>query len=198
MALFVCAIFQANALTYSVTVPAGTNACYIAGEMNDWTHQPMIKVDDTHYTIDLANAKTTQAYKYCSGPGWGYVEKAANGWDIDNRTYGPKDEVKTWTAVFDKNVPDAPLTYQVTVPPGTHCCYIAGGWDNWQKFVEMKQVAPNTFSATFRSNIALKYVYLCGNDWKFMEMKPNVVEPNVRSYSEKDVVSNWNTVKLKN
>ncbi|MBO7291930.1 MAG: lipoprotein, partial [Bacteroidaceae bacterium] len=38
--LFFCAMFalSAMALTYNVTVPAGTNACYIAGDMNGWSH----------------------------------------------------------------------------------------------------------------------------------------------------------------
>jgi hypothetical protein len=35
-------------VTYNVTVPTGTPACYIAGAMNGWSHQAMTKVDDTH------------------------------------------------------------------------------------------------------------------------------------------------------
>lgn len=292
MALFVCAIFQANALTYTVTVPEGTNECFIAGEMNDWTHQPMTKVDDSHFTIDIETATNTQQYKYCSGPSWGYVEMAANGWDIANRKYKTKDVVKGWAAVYDRNVPDIPLTYRVTVPKGTYCCYIlggwdgwknakemtkvddthytltflsnklflynyaagpgsgyiemdpikrrgfdnrhyaendvvarwttvynkaypdaditytvtvpegtkscflAGGWDGWQQFTEMKKVDATTFTVTVKSNIALQYVYLSGPDWKLMEFKPDVTEPHVRSYSTKDVIENWNTLKL--
>lgn len=292
MALFVCAIFQANALTYSVTVPSGTNECFIAGEMNDWIHQPMIKVDDTHYSIEIKTANSAQKYKYCSGPSWGYVEKAANGWDIENRNYNPNDIVKDWAAVFDKNVPDILLTYQVTVPEETKCCYIlggwdgwkeakemdkvddthytltflsnkrllynyssgpgigymemdpvkrqgrenrhysendvvnrwssiydkaypdaditytvtvpvgtnhcflAGGWDGWNQFTEMKKVNSTTFTVTFRSNIAQRYVYLSGADWKWMEFKPDVNEPNIRSYATNDVIENWNSLNI--
>ncbi len=292
MALFVCILFQANALTYSVTVPTGTNACYLAGEMNDWTHQPMTKVDETHFKLELATAVNTQKYKYCSGPSWGYVEKTANGWDIENRKYSPNDEVKSWSAVYDQNKPDGQVTYQVTVPKGTNTCFIiggwdgwreakemtkiddthytltfwsnklylynyaagpgtgylemdpvkrkgldnrhyaesdvvarwasiydnahpdadltytvtvpagtkscflAGGWDGWQQLVEMKKVNATTFTVTFKSNIAQKYIYLSGNNWKLMEMKANVNEPNVRIYSKKDVIENWNTLNL--
>ena len=116
------------ALTYSVKVPTGTNECYIAGEMNNWTHQ---KIDETHYTIDLPNAKTTQQYKYCSGPGWGYVEKNAKGEEIDNRTYSSSDVVESWAVVYDKSQKNEELVFNVTVPPGTKCCYIKGGWDGW-------------------------------------------------------------------
>ena len=55
------------ALTYSVKVPTGTNECYIAGEMNNWTHQKMNKIDETHYTIDLPNVKSigSEAFEGC-------------------------------------------------------------------------------------------------------------------------------------
>ena len=96
---------SAMALTYSVTVPAGTNACYIAGDMNGWSHQEMTKVDDTHYTIDIAGANESQGYKYCSGPGWDYVEKDANGGELSNRTYSADDVVAKWNKVYQPSAP---------------------------------------------------------------------------------------------
>lgn len=55
------------ALTYNVTVPVGTDACYIVGGMNNWSfNNRMTKVDATHFTIDLPNAKETDEYKYWS------------------------------------------------------------------------------------------------------------------------------------
>ncbi len=42
LSLFVFAFAWTNAqVKYTVNVPAGTNKCYIAGEMNGWTHQEM-------------------------------------------------------------------------------------------------------------------------------------------------------------
>lgn len=96
---------SAMALTYNVTVPAGTNACYIAGDMNGWSHQEMTKVDDTHYTIDIAGANESQGYKYCSGPGWDYVEKDANGGELSNRTYSADDVVAKWNKVYQPSAP---------------------------------------------------------------------------------------------
>ena len=74
-------------VTYNVTVPTGTKACYIAGEMNNWTQQAMNKVDETHYTLDIASATTAQQYKYCSGPEWAYEELDASGNQPSNRSY---------------------------------------------------------------------------------------------------------------
>ena len=88
-------------LTYNVTVPDGTKNCYIAGEMNNWTQQLMTKIDDTHYTITLQNGNVNQKYKYCSGPAWDYVEKAADGSEISNRSYSPYDVVASWRAVYN-------------------------------------------------------------------------------------------------
>ena len=90
-----------NSITYNVTVPFGTKCCYIAGEMNNWTQQPMTKVDDTHYTITLQNVNVNQQYKYCSGPGWDYVENDADGFDIINRSYSTNDVVVRWANVYN-------------------------------------------------------------------------------------------------
>ena len=89
-------------VTYNVTVPAGTKACYIAGEMNEWKHQEMTKVDETHYTITIAEATTAMKYKYCSGPDWAYVEMQADGvTDVQDRTYAANDVVEAWKAVYE-------------------------------------------------------------------------------------------------
>ena len=88
-------------VTYNVTVPAGTNACYIAGEMNNWSHIEMTKIDDTHYTLTVADATTAMKYKYCSGPSWDYVEMRADGvTDVQDRTYSENDVVEAWKAVY--------------------------------------------------------------------------------------------------
>ena len=104
------------ALTYNVTVPAGTHACYIAGEMNGWSQVEMTKVDDTHYTLDVADATDAMKYKYCSGPGWAYVEKTANGDEVADRTYSANDVVEKWASVYDPgNVPTPGETKDITV-----------------------------------------------------------------------------------
>lgn len=91
----------ANALTYNVTVPAGTKACYIVGEPTGWSHTAMTKVTETSYTITIDGATEAQIYKYCSGPLWEYVEKGAAGEEVSDRTYSESDVVATWAAVYD-------------------------------------------------------------------------------------------------
>ena len=92
-----------DTLVYNVTVPAGTYACYIAGEMSGWSQTEMTKVDDTHYTIAIAGATTAMKYKYCSGPAWEYVEKSATGEELADRTYSANDVVAKWLAVYNPN-----------------------------------------------------------------------------------------------
>ncbi len=96
----------ANAqLTYTVTVPAGTNVCYIAGSMTGttWPLVAMTKVDATHYTYTSATATAADTYKYSAGSSWDYVEKTAAGGDVDNRAYSAADVVAAWKAVYDPN-----------------------------------------------------------------------------------------------
>lgn len=115
-------VMSMNAVTYNVTVPAGTKACYIAGEMNSWGHTEMTKVDDTHYTLDLPTATEAMKYKYCSGPGWAYVEKDASGNEIGDRTYSAADVVKKWASVYEPSAtPEEPeetkdITIKAKIP----------------------------------------------------------------------------------
>ena len=96
----VCAIsLNAESVTYKVTVPEGTNTCYIAGKCTGWNHTEMTKVDDTHYTITLETTEQ-DGYKYCSGPSWDYVEKAADGSEMSDRNYSENDVVAKWASVY--------------------------------------------------------------------------------------------------
>ena len=103
-------VVEPAGVTYNVTVPEGTYACYIAGQMNEWTHQEMNKVDDTHYTITIEGATTEMKYKYCSGPEWKYLEKDANGNDVLDRTYAENDVVASWAAIYNPNPTVEPET----------------------------------------------------------------------------------------
>lgn len=107
---------SAQGLTYSVTVPAGTNACYIAGDMNAWTFMEMTKVDDTHYTLTIAGSNSSQGYKYCSGPAWSYEEQYANGSWHPNRVYVENDVVEKWAAVYTPTAPKIDITIKTRSP----------------------------------------------------------------------------------
>ncbi|MBO5672735.1 MAG: hypothetical protein J6S09_00425 [Paludibacteraceae bacterium] len=167
-------------LTYNVTVPAGTNACYIAGEMTTWTQQEMTKVDDTHYTITFADATTDMQYKYCSGPSWEYVEI------IDrNRVYSENDVVEAWRAIYNPNEIPTDITYNVTVPNGTYTCYIVGEMTNWD-FREMVKVDELHYTLTIENATTnMKYRYLSGPNWDYVETGYD------RVYSASDIVEAW-------
>jgi hypothetical protein len=94
-------------MTYNVAVPSDTKTCYFTGEANNWDYTPMVRLDESHYMINLPNGNPYQPYKYTSGPGEGYVEKDGNGNSVGNRSYKISDAVASWTSVY---APTASLT----------------------------------------------------------------------------------------
>ena len=85
-------------LTYTVTVPAGTEKCYIAGAFaqSNWnTFVEMTKVgDEDKFTIEIVGAKETDEYKYACQADWAYAEVIDGG---GNRTnWSELDEVTAW------------------------------------------------------------------------------------------------------
>ena len=95
-------------LTYTVTVPAGTVVCYIAGAMNGWSFTEMTKVDDTHFTITYDDVTKSAEYKYACGTDWAY-EELKNGQSVSNRTWSENDVVEAWRAI----APVSDITYGV-------------------------------------------------------------------------------------
>ena len=198
-------------VTYTVTVPVGTKACYIAGEMNGWSQQEMTKVDETHYTITIAEATTAMKYKYCSGPSWDYVEMQADGaTDVQDRTYAANDVVEAWKAVYDpagENPgeepgddpvvtpdPETGVTYTVTVPAGTKACYIAGEMNSWS-FTEMTKIDATHYTVTLaEATEAMGYKYCSGPGWAYVELTEEDGEVANRTYAANDVVVKWASV----
>ena len=89
-------------VTFTVRVPSGTEVCYIAGTPL-WSPIEMEKVEgeENMFTIttDLLNG---QAWKYCAGPNFDYVELTADGGAVMDRTdYGDPDVVERWKKTYD-------------------------------------------------------------------------------------------------
>lgn len=125
-------------VTYNVTVPAGTNGCYIAGDFSDpypsWGQIEMTKVDDTHYTLTISNATTANVYKYCSGPAWSYKEMQADcSTDVANRTYNANDVVACWASVWVPDAPKVDINIKVKSPWGasTYLYYWGDAINEW-------------------------------------------------------------------
>jgi hypothetical protein len=186
-------------IVYNVTVPAGTHACYLAGEMTGWSHIEMTKVDDTHYTLTVDTATTAMKYKYCSGPDWKYVEKTATGKDVVDRTYSANDIVEAWAFVYDPNATEDPtpemgVTYNVTVPAGTYACYLAGEMNGWSH-TEMTKVDDTHYTLTVdTATTAMKYKYCSGPGWDYVELQADGSDVQDRTYSENDEVAAWKKV----
>ena len=185
-------------LAYNVTVPAGTKACYICGNMTAWKFTEMTKVNDTQYTITIEGAKKDDEYKYASGSAWDYVEKDNNGNEIGNRTYvDGNDVVAKWASVFDPDAVEQELTYNVTVPAGTYACYIAMDSDpakNGWEFTAMTKVDDTHY--TFK-HVGLKnkpYKYSSGPAWDYEEQTADGGQVADRHWAEKDEVAKWKAV----
>jgi hypothetical protein len=109
-------------VTYKVTVPTGTPACYIAGQMTSWSHQAMTKVDETHYTITIEGAQKTQEYKYSASNNWDLVELNEDGSEKSNRTWTENDVVAKWAT------PAAPVPTTYTVAGDSEAAF-GTTWD---------------------------------------------------------------------
>lgn len=174
---------NAWSLTYNVTVPAGTNACYIAGGMNSWSPSAsqMAKVDATHYTITFPNAKTTDEYKYLSGPDWKYVEKDINGNELAaNRTWTESDVVVRWASVFQLDERD--VTIEVLVNDSVKVLYLVGSFNSWASPSEdykMTFVSANqdgkVYSKTVHSLDAknMEFKFCAGPAWSYEQKDPS-------------------------
>jgi|GEM_PF-964289 len=179
-------------ITYSVTVPDGTKACYIAGQMNNWTQQPMTKIDDTHYTITIQGASVSQLYKYCSGPGWGYVEVNADGSETQDRNYAENDVVVKWASVYDPEIILTNFIYNVTVPAGTKTCFIAGDMNGWTLQL-MTKVDETHYKITLPSNSVFEYIYFSGPEWEYRELNASGNYMS-RMYAVSDTVAKWESL----
>ena len=132
VALFATVSLVSAAITYNVTVPAGTNECYIIGNFpsQKWTHIKMNKLTATTYTITIADAIEASKYKYCSGADWMYVEKTASGTEVADRTWVQGgDIVEKWAKVYDPGVQivRADLTFKIQISTGIPTIWWWGG-----------------------------------------------------------------------
>lgn len=93
----------AHAVTFTVTVPGGTRACYIAGDFNGWDAGNAIEMTPIGMDIftltlnDVTEADVAKGYKYLCGQDWAYVEKGPSGEELSNRTaISEMDVVASW------------------------------------------------------------------------------------------------------
>ena len=145
-------------LTYTVTVPEGTEKCYIAGDMNSWSFQEMTPTANANeFTITIDGATTAHKYKYTCGEGWAYVEKKADGSDLDaDRTYNANDVVAKWGDPLATNVF---LAGEMTNPEN---------WDINKKVFKKATADATTASVTvaLTANKTYKFKLVIDGAWK--------------------------------
>jgi len=170
-----------SALTYTATVPTGTKACYITGEMNGWSPSatPLTKVNETTYTIDLPNTTEAMKYQYLSGPDWAYIEKQADGTAVPDRTWNANDVVVNWASVF---IPDErEVTIEVLVPLDVKVLYLVGSFNGWASPSEDYKMTYNSetldgkiFSIKVFSVDAknMQFKFVAGPAWSYAQTDP--------------------------
>lgn len=179
--------------TFTVTVPACTPSCYIAGSFNSWNTVAMTMVDATHYTytVDCTDAAT---YKYASGNNMSsYYETDASGNGISDRVAvncAMTDNVVKW-----HSKPAYPHTFTVTVPSCTPACYFVSDVDDWT-FHAMTKVDATHYTYTVTCADDAKYKYASGADWAYVEKDANGDEISDRIASDcaaTDAIGTWRT-----
>lgn len=87
--------YEKAKLTYTVTVPAGTENCYLVGAMNGWDVENPIEMTEQSenvFTVTLEGVEKTDEYKYISQKGsWDYADV-----QDANRTWTANDVVTAW------------------------------------------------------------------------------------------------------
>ena len=147
-----------NSLTFNVTVPAGTEACYICGAW-DWnTFKPMEKVDATHYTLKVAGAEKTHEYKYACKADWAYAEvrEADENGNTNRKGWTASDEVTAWNKPTYTVAGDSEAAFGTTWDPTNTANDMAleGDLYKWTKT-----------NVALYANTVIKFQVVKNHDW---------------------------------
>jgi len=184
---------QAKALTYTVTVPDGTQACFIAGDMNGWSLNPsatsrmtLVAGATNQFTIDFPDAKVTDGYHYYCGPDWSYVELKDDGTAFangENRTWSDSDVVALWAKDFALD--ERTVSIEALVPSAVQELYITGQFNGWSgdfanspyKMTLVSEDADGkVFSIDGISYIDaynMQFKFVAGPDWAYQQSNEN-------------------------
>jgi len=199
--------WSAKALTYTVTVPEGTQACFIAGSMNGWSinlsaNSRMTKVEgvENQFTIDFPDASETDGYHYYCGPDWGYAEVKADGSafaDGENRTWTDSDVVSGWTKDFVMD--ERTVSIEVLVPSTVQVLYITGQFNGWSgdfknSPYQMTLVSEDADGKVFSIDnisyidvINMQFRVVAGPDWAYQNSGDNLVYGSTENTAYFDV-----------
>ncbi|MBR2369189.1 MAG: InlB B-repeat-containing protein [Paludibacteraceae bacterium] len=113
-------------------------------------------------------------------------------YDSETETYTKYPKAKRNVVLPGSEQGRKSLTFNVTVPYGTHVCYIVGS-PSWEH-LKMQKVDDTHFTLTTDELDGLEYKYCAGDTWTFVEKLANGAHPADREYAESDVVVAWNAI----
>ncbi|MCQ2325227.1 MAG: hypothetical protein MJZ58_03445, partial [Paludibacteraceae bacterium] len=91
-------MYFAPYIKYSVTVPEGTEVCYLKNEAG---YVPMANDAPNHYSLEFYDSdRYSQTYNYYSGNGVEFVEVDAKGQEAKPRFYHAEDVVVAWKNTY--------------------------------------------------------------------------------------------------
>ena len=192
---------------------AGPDGTYydpaIIGDFNGWSEgvaADYIDENTFEYVFILKGAEKTKAFKFkaLGDTDWSnqiQLQNEEGEWyDNPNLPLGDETEISIDYSA-GRFILCAPakelttLTYNVTVPAGTHTCYIVGDMNGWAFTNEMTKVDDTHYTITLDNvHDGMGYKYCCGPDWAYEEKTAAGEAVGNRAYSENDVVEAWAAV----
>ena len=199
---------------------------YIIGNYCNWdfggAKTSEVKTDNgqKYAEFELQVAEFPLQYKYTVGPDWKYVEKDADGNEIDDRKIdsAPEevviDTVAKWAAIPTppSEEPTIIVNIKAFLPentPDDATVYIIGNYCNWDfggaKTSDVKTDDEGKKYAEFELQVAefpLEYKYTVGPDWAYEEVKADgsrVDNRKIESMPEEvviDTVAKWAAIPI--
>ncbi|MGI6771250.1 MAG: carbohydrate-binding module family 20 domain-containing protein [Acholeplasmataceae bacterium] len=203
-------------VTFIVEVPMDTiGEVYVVTNLNDFDVEDGIlltkNADGKYEGSKSMKIGHELKYKYVNGKSWDYVEKLADGSEMeDNRTVTITDGMAPITdtvALWAGDIPpvqNVNVTFSVEVPADTKHVYIAGSFNNWNETdpIEMaKDIETGKFTVVIELEVGqeVKYKYLNGKDWEHVEKGADgeeignrLLTPDAETTTVNDVVATWN------
>ena len=192
---------------------AGPDGTYydpaIIGDFNGWSEgvaADYIDENTFEYVFILKGAEKTKAFKFkaLGDTDWSnqiQLQNEEGEWyDNPNLPLGDETEISIDYSAgrFTLCAPAkelTTLTYNVTVPAGTHTCYIVGDMNGWAFTNEMTKVDDTHYTITLDNvHDGMGYKYCCGPDWAYEEVTAEGESVGNRTYSENDVVAAWKDI----
>lgn len=208
--VWLCSVGAIHAVTFTVSVPEGTQRCYVVGAFNGWDTSSAFElqqIETNKFQLEAPSiTSVASGFKYVCGPGpgWTYVEKNADGTEASNRTIATdNDVVVRWAAFYLPDLPLGNVTINATVPENTpdNKVYIYGSFQEWivSDALLMTKISPTQYTITIEGVTQFNFKLLCGKSTDFVEVATSGSEIPDRNVATNNpindiVVQKWKTI----